>query len=147
MDVYLHRNGRGKEPEDKATIGDFIVNGISVLSLEDDYDLVKLYEHTRIPAGRYEIKLKNRGGHNVRYSERFKGMHLGMLHLQDVPGYTDILIHCGNTPKDTAGCILVGLHEIRSDMISDSVTAYKMIYPVIAKELEAGKRVFINILD
>ena len=28
--------------------------------------------------------------------------------IMDVPGFTDILIHCGNTHEHTSGCILVG---------------------------------------
>ena len=33
---------------------------------------------------------------------------MGMLHVLDVPNFKYILIHCGNTDEDTAGCLLLG---------------------------------------
>lgn len=147
MEVYLDRNGTGKGEKDIATIGDLVVSGISVVTLEDDYDKVKEYGHTRILAGRYEIKLRTRGGHHDRYQKRFKNIHIGMLQLQDVPNYTDILIHCGNVPDHTAGCLLVGVRKVNEMRISGSEIAYKKIYPVISKALLKGEKVFINIKD
>jgi hypothetical protein len=39
--------------------------------------------------------------------DRWVSSHLGKtLRLYNVPGFTDILIHVGNTQGDTAGCIL-----------------------------------------
>lgn len=149
MEIYYNRNGSGKGPDDISTIGCLIVNGQSCLILEDDHDDVKEYGHTRIPAGRYEIKLRNWGGHHERYTDRFKAIHKGMLWLQDVPNYKDILIHCGQTPVDTKGCLLTGSYRDPNDKnrVLASGKAYEKIYPLIADPLEKGERVFINIID
>jgi hypothetical protein len=57
-----------------------------------------------------------------------------------------ILIHIGNTDKDTAGCILVGQQaNAESNMISQSTAAYKEFYPLIADALEMGEEVKINV--
>ncbi len=37
-----------------------------------------------------------------------------MLHIQDVPGFTYILIHTGNTDEHTSGCLIVG--ETQQDL-------------------------------
>jgi hypothetical protein len=147
MEIILHRHGRGKDPEDMSTIGTLYVDNIEVVTLEDDYDAVKEYAHTRIPAGLYEIKLRTWGRTHDKYLKRFPEMHVGCLWLQDVPNYKYILIHCGNTPDDTAGCILVGMSRVNDLKIVRSTDAYRKIYPKIANELVKGKQVFINIID
>ena len=57
-----------------------------------------------------------------------------MLHLQDVPNFKWILIHCGNTEADTDGCLLVGSHAITEPgnmSITSSGAAYKRFYPLV----------------
>lgn len=147
MNVTLDRKGTGKFNSDMSTIGTLTVGDVTVMTLEDDYDAVKEYAHTRIPAGCYEIKLRTWGKTHDKYMKRFPEMHIGCLWLQDVPNYKYILIHCGNTPKDTAGCILVGMSVINELKIGNSTAAYKKIYPIISSALLKGERVFINIID
>ena len=57
----------------------------------------KVYGQTAIPAGRYRVTLD--------FSPHFNGM---MPHVNDVPGFSGILIHIGNTSADTEGCLLLG---------------------------------------
>ena len=147
MKIILNRNGTGKGINDIATIGELIVNNVRCYTLEDDFDEVKEYAHTRIPSGMYKLKLKTWGKPHEKYSRSFKGMHVGMLELQNVPNYKYILIHCGNTPENTAGCILVGSSKVNDSFISGSVDAYKKIYPMIADAIIDGEEVFINIID
>lgn len=65
-----------------------------------------------------------------------------MLHILDVPNFTFILIHCGNTDEDTAGCLLVGTSvniTVREMSIGGSRVAYRKFYPkVIQAALEGG---------
>jgi len=61
-------------------------------------------------------------------------MHQGMLQIMNVSGFTDILIHVGNTDKDTAGCLLVGTgaNSRSGDMsLQSSVEAYNRLYPLV----------------
>ena len=72
-----------------------------------------------------------------------------MLHLQDVPNFTYILIHAGNTDEHTSGCLIVGETQQDLDISDDgfvghSGKAYVKLYNKMAKELLLGKSVTIE---
>ena len=118
-------------------------------TLEDEYRDEKKYGETRIPDGTYKLDLRKTGGYHQKYSKRFKDIHIGMLHVTNVPGFEYILIHCGNTDEHTAGCLLVGdsqeNNQIKKDgFIGKSTQAYKRIYPRIAEALNQKKSVTIT---
>tara|TARA_Y100000004_G_scaffold92580_1_gene103739 strand:- start:404 stop:895 length:492 start_codon:yes stop_codon:yes gene_type:complete len=118
-------------------------------TLEDEYRDEKVFGETRIPDGIYKMGLRKVGGYHARYSKKFADIHIGMLHVLNVPGFEYILIHCGNTDEHTAGCLLVGdsqeNNQIKKDgFIGKSVQAYKRIYPRIASALERGEEVKIT---
>ena len=95
--------------DDDTTVSRVSVDGRFVcFGLEDEFREEKLASETRIPAGTYDVRLRTEGGHDARYAQRFSDIHKGMLHVRDVPNFTWILIHCGNTDEDTDGCLLVG---------------------------------------
>lgn len=109
--------------------------------LEDEFRAVKVPKETRIPAGTYEVALRTRGKHHQQYKQRFKEIHRGMLEILNVPGFTDILIHCGNTHTDTEGCLLVGTtaHTEPENMsVSSSGIAYRKLYPIVVDAAAAG---------
>lgn len=121
-------------------------------TLEDEYRKQKVKGETRIPEGSYDISLRTFGGFHNKYSSRFADIHLGMLWVNDVPGFSDILIHCGNTDENTAGCLLLGdtqeNNQIKKDgFIGHSTRAYMRIYPLIAARLRDGERVRIKYSD
>ena len=98
--------------------------------LEDEYRKNKINGETRIPAGLYKVGVRSVGGMHNRYKKRFPDIHQGMLHIQNVPGFEYILIHCGNSEKDTAGCLLVGEKRAASGsmLLTQSVSAYRRLY-------------------
>lgn len=133
-----------------ATCGILYINGsFECYTLEDQYQAVKVMHETCIDDGEYEIKFKKWGGFHKKYQERYGGDHYGMLHVQNVPNFSDILIHTGNTDEHTSGCLLLGETQQDLDMgkdgfIGSSKNAYLKAYKKIAKELLIGTKVTIE---
>ena len=121
--------------DDDTTISRVLVDQhFLCFGLEDEYREEKVAKETRIAAGNYRVRIRTFGGHHTRYSRRFPDFHQGMLEIMDVPEFTDILIHCGNTDEDTAGCLIIGIgaNTEPGDMsISQSVTAYRRFYQTV----------------
>jgi len=134
-----------------ATNGLLFIDGIfECYTVEDQYQAVKVMHETCIPEGTYDIKFRKVGGFNERYSKRYKNAHYGMLHLQDVPNFTYILLHAGNTSDDSSGCILTtttqtDLDSAKAGFGGQSQLAYKRMYDKVAKVLLQGKPVQIEI--
>lgn len=139
----------------KSTLGmlfdDTIIRKFLCYALEDPHQINKIPGKTRIPAGTYDIELRTVGGFNDRYARKFPNIHKGMLWVKDVPDFKYILIHIGNTVKDTDGCLLVGdgvnQNITVQGSISASTNAYKRIYPLIANPILSGEKVTIQYID
>ena len=133
-----------------ATNGLLFVNGVfENYTLEDQYQAVKVMHETCIPEGTYDIKFRTVGGFHEKYKKKYGNSHFGMLHLQDVPNFTYILIHAGNTDEHTSGCLIVGETQQDLDISDDgfighSGKAYLKLYNKVAKELLLGKSVTIE---
>ena len=148
MELTVLRYSSGRE----STLGLLFIKGVfACYTLEDEQREIKISGETRIPTGRYQIRLRKEGSHHQRYMQKFPGIHQGMLHITNVPGFKWILIHIGNDDDDTAGCLLVGDTSIsninQEGRINNSSIAYKRIYPIIANELVLGEEVWITYLD
>ena len=87
---------------------------------------------TAIPAGRYRVV--------SAISSKF---HARRLYLRDVPGFDGIMIHEGNTRKDTAGCILVGENTVKGSVLNSKY----WLEVVNKKVFEAVKRNDVVILS
>jgi len=106
---------------DRSTIGALTLGDFSCFTLEDRVREpgVKVQDKTAIPAGRYRVV--------VDFSQRFQRR---MPLLLDVPMFTGIRIHSGNTAQDTRGCVLVG--EWRApDWVGDSRRAFADLFFLI----------------
>lgn len=88
---------------------------------------------TAIPEGEYKVV--------ITPSNRFKR---DLPLLLDVPGFTGIRIHPGNTDADTAGCILVGTAK-GPDYVSHSRDAFNLLFPKLVAAIAAGDPVTIAV--
>ena len=123
-------------------------------TLEDEKREVKVYGETRIPEGTYPIKYRTEGGYFANYKKRFPNLHndkRGVLHIDDVPNFEYILIHCGNDTSHTHGCVLVGdvisQNINKEPFLGQSSNCYKRIYPKISNILESQKHLSIKIIN
>ena len=129
MESKIIRVAQGKE----STLSQLYINGIfQCYLLEDKIREVKIASQTAIPKGVFSLKLNTIGAKNVDYKKAFGKLHEGMIEISGLPNFSFVYIHIGNTIKDTAGCPLCGFgfQFAEGDFkITQSIAAYKMIYP------------------
>lgn len=85
---------------------------------------------TAIPTGNYVLTLAVRSprfGSKDFYQRTCGGC---LPRLLGVPGFDGVLIHCGNTPADTAGCILIG-QNTKVGQLANSRAAFVALYQAI----------------
>lgn len=128
------------------TIGRLLVNGeflCNTLELKDvgmtkrmPLDVIKqkkVFGETAIPTGKYRI--------DYRMSYKFDKKR---AYLLDVPAFIGIMIHEGNTRKDTMGCILVGMNTVKGT-VTDSRHWLDILNGKIENALERGEPVSVFI--
>ena len=94
----------------------------------------KVRNKTPIPPGRYKLILS--------MSNRFKKI---MPEVLDVPMFTGIRIHSGNTAKDTAGCLLVGqTRSLETRSIGRSRFAYTALMLKLTAAVKSGDTIYIT---
>lgn len=96
--------------------------------------LWKIPGQTAIPRGRYRVAMT--------FSERFGHSTPQLL---NVPGFTGIRIHKGDTAADTAGCILVGEKRISDDYVADCEPAYEAVVNLIENAIANAEQVWITV--
>lgn len=121
------------------TIGHLFLNGtklIGIDTLEDQdrglsnkdsistIDKVKVFGKTAIPKGQYNITL---GQPSTRFSnfEKYpwaKKYNGCLPRINNVPGFQGVLIHVGNTPENTEGCILIGQNKVKGHIVNSVAT-------------------------
>lgn len=134
MELKLNRIFLGSS----ATIGELYVNGEHIAdTLEDRVrpEGEKVYGKTAIPEGTYEMVLS--------YSPRFKKI---LPEILNVPNFTGIRIHCGNSSADSSGCILVGTWDgEKEDWISDSKIAFNKLMSLLEEATNNKEKITITV--
>ena len=103
---------------DKSTLGKLFLNSeMFCQTLELPY-LDNQRSISCIPEGEYKVRLRT-----AKESSSRDYLH---LLVQDVEGRSYILVHIGNFPKDTKGCILVGQSR-QQDRVNNSRLAMDLL--------------------
>ncbi|MBP5711689.1 MAG: hypothetical protein J6W77_01635, partial [Prevotella sp.] len=93
----------------------------------------KIKGKSAIPEGRYPIV--------ITFSPTFKKW---LPLLVNVPMFSGIRIHAGNTVNDTQGCILVGLN-LKKGMVLNSRKYVNIVKEKIVEAKGRGESVFVEI--
>ena len=152
MELVLKRTFKGPD----YTIGQLYVNGVYECDTLEDTDRgltsdmtvqeiasKKLYGETAIPTGTYKIDMNT-------VSPKFKDRSWAKFcegklpRLLEVKGYSGVLIHVGNKPADTLGCILVGNNKIKGQLINSTFTFQQLYYLMLGASVR-GESLTIKI--
>ena len=95
---------------------------------------------TAIPTGRYRITLAVQ---SPKFSKRaiYQFCNGYLPRLINVPGYDGVLIHIGNTARDTEGCLLVG----RNTQVGKVLDSRKTFIELYDRLLGAKDDIYIKI--
>lgn len=104
---------------------------------------IKVHSKTAIPTGRYKITLAVQ---SLKYKDKKQyAFCKGYLpRLVSVKGYSGVLIHIGNWPKDTDGCILVGENKVKG-AVCNSTMWFQKLYEILKKADDEGREIYITI--
>lgn len=128
------------------TIGNLYINGSFFSNtLEDknrdvnkngkfDNDETKVYGETCIPFGTYKIILT--------MSPKFKRE---LPRLLNVPSFEGVLIHRGNTAKDSAGCILIGENKAVGKVLNSTPYEERLV-KMMKNAISRGEEITIEIV-
>ena len=134
MELKLNRIFLGSS----ATIGELLVNDKYLCdTLEDRVrpEGEKVYGKTAIPEGMYEVKLT--------HSPRFKKI---LPEILNVPNFSGIRIHTGNSSKDTEGCIIVGTWDgEKEDWVGSSKIAFDELMTLLEEATNNKEKVTITV--
>ena len=95
---------------------------------------------TAIPTGRYRVTLAVQ---SPKFSKRatYQFCNGYLPRLINVPGYDGVLIHIGNTARDTEGCLLVG----RNTQVGKVLDSRKTFIELYDRLLGAKDDIYIKI--
>lgn len=164
-----------REPSTKEyTLSEFFIEDIRYgVGIEDEHRDEKKFGETRIPNGTYEIELTDSPKFSKEYfvdaegylsrtkSPRFNKPHQ-LITLKNVPNFSRVLWHWGNTDLDTDACYIVGSYHGsmkvkrngKEEMTMASLASrvkyleiYPIIFQMIRKNNREGKKTFVSYAD
>ncbi|EII1351180.1 hypothetical protein LGY98_001826 [Campylobacter coli] len=110
---------------------------LECFALEEDKEGLESGKDLRIPEGNYNLRrhTPSRFENTLRSITKKDDDTMINVYNDEVPASRAILIHWGNTDKDTQGCILLGLtKDNNNESIGQSRQACKEFYDLMYKQ-------------
>jgi hypothetical protein len=108
----------------------------------------KVQDKTAIPYGEYKIAMdiiSPRFSNAAKYPKYAK--YGGMLpRLLGVPEYSGVLIHIGNAPSDSSGCLLVGENKAVGKVVNSTKCFYDLMDNYLLPAHKRGEEIWISIV-
>jgi len=148
MEIKLFRYALNND----STLGALHIDGeFACLTLEDPKRAVKIKGETAIPAGTYDVILREEPTPmTMKYREKYDFFNFH-LWIKNVPNYEYVYIHIGNDIDDTDGCVLVGdqvtFNIARDEFLGYSTRAFQRVYTKIKTALDRDEKVKLRIIE
>lgn len=139
------------------TIGRVYINGQYVCDSIEDKDRgltdsmtesqikkIKIKDQTAIPTGTYNLTMKVK---SVRFSQKdyYKKYCNGYLpRIENVKGFSGILMHRGTDQNSSSGCIILGYNTIVGK-VTNSQKAFETVYRMLKSASDKGEKITIII--
>ena len=152
MDLLLTRNYK----KNKYTIGNLYINNKLFSNTLEDMDRsltsdmdeseiksLKVYGETAIPTGTYTIDMNTI---SPRFKDRTWAKPYGgkVPRLLNVKGFSGVLIHPGNSAKDSSACVLIGLNT-KVGMVTNSTEYFHKLMKVLLEAKLKEEKITITI--
>lgn len=153
MKLTLKRIAR----REKYTIGHLYIDGKQFCDTLEDTDrgldsnmtleeikAKKKYGETAIPTGTYRLDMKTVSPKlkDKPYAKPYGGI---LPRFIGIRGYSGVLIHPGNSPEDTAGCILVGRNTVKGRLTHSTETYIRLMDQHLIPARDRGETITIQI--
>lgn len=150
MELILERKYR----KPTYTIGKLyvVLDGVkqAISDTLEDYDRIyfggsKVAGKTAIPCGRYEVLLNN---YSPKFGNRepYKSLCGGCVPLiSNIPNFSGVRIHIGNTENDTDGCPLVGRNTVVGKVTDSKATFTMLMNKYLTPARNRKEKVYITI--
>lgn len=135
MELLLKRIAR----KEKYTIGQLYIDGEYFCDTLEDTDRglsqeaglavcrrKKIPGVTAIPTGRYRV-LTNVVSPRFSKFKQYEFCGGRLPRIINVPAFEGVLIHIGNYPKDTEGCVLVGRNTVKGAVMESTATFKQLV--------------------
>lgn len=140
------------------TVGKLYVNGQFFCNTMEDTDRglkqtlplstikdLKVPNETAIPTGTYNVRMDIMSPKYSVVPWYLSNCHGARLpRLENVPGFSGILIHPGNTAADSSGCLLVGKNDVVGK-VTKSKDYFLKLYNTMYAAYKRGEKIEIEI--
>lgn len=105
----------------------------------------KVYGKTAIPTGKYILRMDivSEKYKDIKwYKENCDGGRIPRL--ESVKGFSGVLIHPGNTEKDSLGCIIVGFNKEKGKVLKSKDT-FKKLWTILNNAYNNKETIYLTV--